>query len=182
MWLFSDRDAEIERLREVAAELSEQLAGVRREIQIVAALKMALADERKQRAAAKAAASASQELIEARATIEDLLKRVRELEEKLVFEQLRKLATANPDKPSPLPDKEIARLKEVNKELRIELREMHGWYEEESRRKGIMPFMTYGKLMKCLHPDSTPTDAERAEACGLLGQWKQSADRARHHA
>ena len=43
MWLFSDRDAEIERLREAAAELSEQLAGVRREIQIVAALKMALA-------------------------------------------------------------------------------------------------------------------------------------------
>jgi hypothetical protein len=58
MWLFSDRDAEIERLREAAAELSEQLAGVRREIQIVAALKMALADERKKRAAAKAAASA----------------------------------------------------------------------------------------------------------------------------
>jgi hypothetical protein len=179
MWLFSDRNAEIERLREAAAELSEQLAGARREIQIVAALKMALADERKQRAAAKAAASAFPEWIEARATIEDLLKRVRELEEKLVFEQLRKLATA---KASPLPDKEIARLKEVNKELRIELREMHGWYEEESRRKGIMPFMTYGKLMKCLHPDSTPTDAERAEACGLLGQWKQSADRARHHA
>ena len=180
MWLFSDREAEIERLREAAAELSEQLAGARREIQIVAALKMAVAHERKHRAAAKAAASASRELIEARATIEGLLKRVRELEEKLVFERLRN--TANPDKPSPLPDKEIARLKEVNKELRIELREMHGWYEEESRRKGIMPFMTYGKLMKCLHPDSTPTDAERAEACGLFGQWKQSADRARHHA
>ena len=65
MWLFSDREAEIERLRGVAAELSEQLAGARREIQIVAALKMALAHERKQRAAAKAAASASQELIEA---------------------------------------------------------------------------------------------------------------------
>ena len=177
MWLFSDREAEIARLREATAELSEQLAEARREIEIVAALKMALAHERKQHAAAKAA---SQELIEARATIEGLLKRVRELEEKLVFERLRN--TANPDKPSPLPDKEIARLKEVNKELRIELREMHGWYEEESRRKGIMPFMTYGKLMKCLHPDSTPTDAERAEACGLLGQWKQSADRARHHA
>jgi hypothetical protein len=173
MWLFSDREAEIERLRETAAELSGQLAWARREIQIVAALKMALAHERKQRAAAKAAASASQELIEARATIDGLLKRVRELEEKLLFERLRKPATAN---------KEIARLKEVNKELRIEIREMRGWYEEESRRKGIMPFMTYGKLMKCLHPDSTPTDAERAEACGLLGQWKQSADRARHHA
>ena len=70
----------------------------------------------------------------------------------------------------------------MNKELRIKLREMHGRYEEESRRKGIMAFYTYGKLMKCLHPDSTPTDAERAEACGLLGQWKQSADRARRKA
>ena len=90
MWLLSDRDAEIERLREAAAELSGQLAGARREIEIVdlarenAALKMALAHERKQHAAAKAA-PASQELIEARATIEGLLKRVRELEEKLVL-------------------------------------------------------------------------------------------------
>ena len=31
MWLLSDRDAEIERLREAAAELSGQLAGARRE-------------------------------------------------------------------------------------------------------------------------------------------------------
>ena len=65
-----------------------------------AALKMALAHERKQRAAAKAAASASQELIEARATIEDLLKRVRELEEKLVFERLHKPKT-KAAKPAP---------------------------------------------------------------------------------
>ena len=43
MWLFLDRDAKIERLREAAAELSGQLAGTRREIEIVAALKMALA-------------------------------------------------------------------------------------------------------------------------------------------
>ena len=52
----------------------------------------------------------------------------------------------------------------------------------KSSRKGIMAFSTYGKLMKCLHPDSKPSDAERSEACGLLGQWKQSADRARHYA
>jgi hypothetical protein len=35
-----------------------------------------------------------------------------------------------------------------------------------------MAFSTYGKLMKCLHTDSKPSDAERSEACGLLGQWK----------
>jgi hypothetical protein len=185
------RNAEIERLRTGLAEQSEQIAEARREMEIAAlerenaTLKMALAHARKEHAAAKTraamTAAAFEETVEAQATIDGLLQRVRDLEEKLVYERLRKPATAK-DKPSPPPDKEIARLKEVNKELRIKLREMHGWYEEESRRKGIMPFMTYGKLMKCLHPDSTPTDAQRAEACGLLGQWKQSADQARHHA
>jgi hypothetical protein len=185
------RHAEIERLRTVVAEQSEQIAEARREMKIAAlerenaTLKMALAHERKEHAAAKTRAAmttaAFEETVEAQATIDGLLQRVRDLEEKLVYERLRKPATAK-DKPSPPPDKEIAGLKEVNKELRIKLREMHGWYEEESRRKGIMPFMTYGKLMKCLHPDSTPTDAERNEACGLLGQWKQDADRARRKA
>jgi len=183
MWIFSDREAEIERLREAAAELSEQLAGARREIQIVAALKMALAHERKQRAAAKAAASAFQELIEARATIEGLLKRVRELEEKLVFERLHKLAAAETKAAKPAPDDpRIASLMKANRQLRAKLRHIHQFYEDESSRKGIMAFSTYGKLMKCLHPDSKPSDAERSEACGLLGQWKQSADRARHYA
>ena len=68
-----------------------------------------------------------------------------------------------------------------NRELRAKLRRMHQFYEDESSRKGIMTFSTYGKLMKCLHPDST-SDAERSEARGLLRQWKQSADRARHPA
>jgi hypothetical protein len=75
-----------------------------------------------------------------------------------------------------------ASLMKANRELRAKLRRMHQFYEDESSRKGIMAFSTYGKLMKCLHPDSKPSDAERSEACGLLGQWKQSADRARHHA
>jgi|SRR5882724_641520 len=127
-------DAEIERLRKVAAEQSEQLAEAQREIEIVAlarenaALKVALAHERKQHAAG------------------------------------------------------IASLMKANRELRAKLRHMHQFYEDESSRKGIMAFSTYGKLMKCLHPDSKPSDAERSEACCLLGQWKQSADRARHHA
>ena len=176
MWLFSDRDAETERLREAVAELSEQVAEARREIQIVAALKMALAHERKQRAAAK-----SQELIEARAAIEGLLKRVRELEEELVFERLHKPAAAKTKAAKPAPDDPRIAM-QANRQLRAKLRRMHQFYEDESSRKGIMAFSTYGKLMKCLHPDSKPSDAERSEACGLLGQWKQSADRARHHA
>ena len=57
MWLLSNREAEIERMREVAAELSEQLAEARREIETVAALKMALAHERKQHAEAKTRAA-----------------------------------------------------------------------------------------------------------------------------
>jgi hypothetical protein len=182
MWLFSDRDAKIERLREAAAEQSEQLAEARREIEIVAALKMALAHERKQHAAAKAA-PASQELIEARATIEGLLKRVRELEEKLVFERLHKPAAAKTKAAKPAPDDpRIASLMKANRELRAKLRRMHQFYEDESSRKGIMAFSTYGKLMKCLHPDSKTNDAERSEVCGLLSQWKQSADRARQYA
>ena len=178
MWLLSDRDAKIERLCQATAELSEQLAEARREIQIVAALKMALAHERKQLAAAK-----SQELIEAGATIEGLLKRVRELEKELVFERLHKLAAAKTKAAKPaVDDPRIAGLMKANRELRAKLRRMHQFYEDESSRKGIMAFSTYGKLMKCLHPDSKPSDAERSEACGLLGQWKQSTDRARHHA
>ena len=137
------RNTEIERLRKVAAEQSEQMAEARREIEIAAlerenaTLKKALAHEREQHAEAKTraakAASAFEETVKAQATIDGLLQRVR-------------------------------------------------WYEGESRRKGIMAFSTYGKLMKCLHPDSTATAAERNEACGLLGQWKQGADRARRQA
>ena len=60
MWLLSDRDAEIERLRKAAAEQAEQLAEARREIEIAvleretATLKTALAHGRKQLAEARA--------------------------------------------------------------------------------------------------------------------------------
>ena len=170
--------AKIERLREAAAEQSGRRAEARREIEIVAALKMALPHERKQHSAAKAA-PASQELIEARATIEGLLKRVRELEEKLVFERLHKPAAAKTKAVMPAPDDpRIASLMKANRKLRAKLQRMHQFYEDESS----MAFSTYGKLMKCLHPDSKRSAAERSEVCGLLSQWKQSADRARQHA
>jgi hypothetical protein len=98
-------------------------------------------------------------------------------------QRLHKLAAAETKAAKPaVDDPRIAGLMKANRELRAKLRRMHQFYEDESSRKGIMAFSTYGKLMKCLHPDSKPSDAERSEACGLLGQWKQSTDRARHHA
>ena len=81
------RSAEIERLRKVAAEQSEQLAEARREIEIVAlerenaTLKKALAHEREQHAEAKTraakAASAFEEKVKAQAMIDGLVQRVR---------------------------------------------------------------------------------------------------------
>jgi hypothetical protein len=59
------------------------------------------------------------------------------------------------------------------REQRARIRADHEFYEEQSRLKGIMSRSTYGKVMECLHPDKTPTLAQRQEACGLLSQWKQ---------
>jgi hypothetical protein len=118
-------------------------------------------------------------LIEARATIEGLRKRVRDLEEKLVHERLHKPAVAKTKAAKPAPDDPRIAVKAI-RQLRAKLRRTHQFYEDESSRKGIMTFSTYSKLMKCLHPGST--NAERSEARVLLRQWKQSADRARHHA
>ena len=59
---------------------------------------------------------------------------------------------------------------------------MHEFYEEESRKRGVIPSSTYGKLMKCLHPDNEPSDADRTEACAWLSQWKQDGDRVRRQA
>jgi len=175
--------AEIERLRKAAAGQSEQLVEARREIEIAAlelenaTLKKALAHERKEHAEAKTraakAASAFEETVKAQATIPGLLQRVRDLEEKLVYERLRKSATANPDKPT--------------KRLRASRRRSYGSNSvrctDGTRKKATAKASCHsGKLMKCLHPDAKPTDAEKSEACGLLGQWKQGGDKARRKA
>ena len=68
-------------------------------------------------------------------------------------------------KPPPVdPDSEIARLKKANKNLRIRLR----WHEEELLRRSKMPSDTYRAIAKCLHPDYTPSAAERENACKLF--------------
>jgi hypothetical protein len=43
----------------------------------------------------------------------------------------------------------------------------------------VMPFATYGKVVRCLRDDlQAPTDQQRREACGLFTQWKQACDKA----
>jgi hypothetical protein len=131
------------------------------------------------------AAVQAQQLTEARSEIEiAALERENAILRMALAHERKQHAEANARaaKPAPPPidpDGEIARLKEWVYFLRNELQEKREWYEDESRRKGIMTFSTYGKLMKCLHPDGKPTDAERSEACAPLGQWKQDGDRAR---
>ena len=91
-----------------------------------------------------------------------------------------KTEAAKPTPPTE-PDSEdprIARLKKANSELRGKLRHMHKFCEDESSKRGIMTFTTYGKILKALHPDNRPSDAEREEAFKAFSQWKQ--DGARH--
>ena len=134
------------------------------------------------------AAEQAQQLTEARSEIEiAALKRENAILRMALAHERKRHAEANARaaKPAPPPidpDGEIARLKEWIHFLRTELQETREWYEDESHRKGIMTFSTYGKLMKCLHPDGKPSDAEKSEACALLGQWKQDGDRARRQA
>jgi hypothetical protein len=42
---------------------------------------------------------------------------------------------------------------------------------------GKVPSSTFNALVKVLHPDTPmPTDKQRGHACGLLTDWKRSAD------
>jgi hypothetical protein len=59
---------------------------------------------------------------------------------------------------------------------------MHKFFEDESSKRGIMTFTTYGKIAKALYPDNRPSDAEREEAFKAFSQWKQDGDRARRQA
>jgi hypothetical protein len=45
-----------------------------------------------------------------------------------------------------------------------------------------MSFQTMSAIARTLHPDSKPSEAERAEACKLFTAWKSDKDRARRQA
>ena len=73
---------------------------------------------------------------------------------------------------------EVARLKRANQELRTKNRTLTKWAEGEiARSAGAMPRSTFNVIVNCLYPDKAPPSSkERAEACGLLTQWKKDAE------
>lgn len=75
---------------------------------------------------------------------------------------------------------EVGRLKRANQELRTKNRTLTKWAEDEIakvKKRWAMPRSTFNAIVNCLHPDrAPPSNKERAEACGLLTQWKKDAE------
>jgi hypothetical protein len=61
-------------------------------------------------------------------------------------------------------DPRIARLQKANSELRKEIAAMREHFEKQSQKHGVMSFKTVSIISKALHPDSKPSDHDRAEA------------------
>jgi hypothetical protein len=90
----------------------------------------------------------------------------------------RKPKTERPPLP---PDEErdriIKGLKTRIQNLRAELHYTREWHK--GKADGSMSFQTMSAIAKTLHPDRTPSEAERAEACKLFTAWKADKDKAR---
>jgi hypothetical protein len=74
---------------------------------------------------------------------------------------------------------EIARLKEKNKELQSQLRQMWDWYNNEIANGGGLTFKASSLIAKALHPDATPSEEVRLEAFKAFSAWKGDRDAAR---
>jgi len=72
-------------------------------------------------------------------------------------------------------DPRIARLQKTNSELRKEIAAMREHFDKQSHKQGVMNFKTVSMISKALHPDSKPSDHDRAEAFKAFSGWK--ADR-----
>ena len=72
-------------------------------------------------------------------------------------------------------DPRIARLQKTNSELRKEIAAMREHFDKQSQKQGVMSFKTVSMISKALHPDSKPSDHDRAEAFKAFSGWK--ADR-----
>jgi hypothetical protein len=88
-------------------------------------------------------------------------------------------AKPKPERP-PLPpdeerDRQIKSLKTRVRNLTAELLAMREWKGDGSR----MSFTTMSAIAKCLHPDHTPSEAQRAEAIRLFTAWKSDKDKVR---
>jgi chromosome segregation ATPase len=98
--------------------------------------------------------------------------RIAELENALKRAQASRDAQASS---SPSRDAELDRLKAANRNLRAKLADMERWYKDELSRDGKMPLPTFRAIMKCLHPDVTPSDEEREHACKLFNVYFDAA-------
>ena len=75
---------------------------------------------------------------------------------------------------------EIARLKEKNKGLQSQLRQMWDWYNNnEITNGGSLTFKASSLIAKALHPDATPSEEVRLEAFKAFSAWKGDRDVAR---
>ena len=74
---------------------------------------------------------------------------------------------------------EVARLKEKNKELQSQLRQMWDWYNNEITKAGGLTFKASSLIAKALHPDATPSEEVRLEAFKAFSAWKGDRDAAR---
>jgi chromosome segregation ATPase len=72
-------------------------------------------------------------------------------------------------------DPRIAQLRKANSELRKEIAAMREHFDKQSQKQGMMSFKTVSIISKALHPDSKPSDHDRAEAFKAFSGWK--ADR-----
>lgn len=85
---------------------------------------------------------------------------------------------------APLPpdeerDRQIKALKTANQNLRRKNIFLTQYYDDAIALVGGMPFATQSAIAKCLHPDHTPSEAERADACRLFNAWKADKDKAK---
>ena len=88
-----------------------------------------------------------------------------------------------PAKPALTPptdaDRVIIRLTQQLRTARAEIRHLREWSKKTGLpERGGMSLATHRKLIKVLHPDRLPTEAERTEACQAFNVWADSHGRA----
>lgn len=76
-------------------------------------------------------------------------------------------------------DPRVARLQRENSELRKEITAMRKHFDKHSEKQGAMSFKTVSMISKALHPDSKPSDRDRAEAFKAFSGWKAERNAAK---
>jgi hypothetical protein len=68
----------------------------------------------------------------------------------------------------------VKSLKTMNARLRYSVRSI----EERDQREGVMTLAARSAIAKALHPDSTPSEHDRAEAFKAFTAWRADANSA----